>query len=99
MNSIRNKFDSQQNILKSNVNILIVEEKKIVQSFPMAQFLIEAFPKSLKLDVSDRTGGLLVYLRSCIPSQQLIKFKVSSTIPAIPFEINLRKEKWFFLSK
>ena len=98
MNSIRNKFDNQQNIFKSNVNILIVEETKIVQSFPMAQFLIEAFPKSLKLDVSDRTGGLLVYLRSYIPSHQLIKFQASSTIQAILFEINLRKEKWFFLS-
>lgn len=98
MNSIRNKFDNQQNIFKSNVNILIVEETKIVQSFPMAQFLIEAFPKPLKLDVSDRTGGLLVYLRSYIPSHQLIKFQASSTIQAILFEINLRKEKWFFLS-
>ena len=82
--------------MKSNVNIPIVVETKIVQSFPMAQFLIEVFPKPLKLDVSDRSGGLLVYLRSHIPSHQLIKFKASSTIQAILFEINLRKEKWFF---
>ena len=84
--------------MKSNVNIPIVVETKIVQSFPMAQFLIEGFPKPLKLDVSDRSGGLLVYLRSHIPSHQLIKFKASSTIQAILFEINLRKEKWFFHS-
>ena len=44
------------------------------------------------------SGGLLVYVRSYSPLRQLTKHKISSDIQALVFEINLRKEKWFFLS-
>ena len=98
INSIRNKFNHLQYILKSSVNILIVEDTKIVQPFSLAHFLIEGFLKSLRLDLLDRSSGLLVYVKSYIPSRQLIKFKTPSTIQELPFEMNLRREKWFFLS-
>ena len=80
------------------MNILIVEDTKIVQPFSLAHFLIEGFLKSLRLDLLDRSSGLLVYVKSYIPSRKLIKFKTPSTIQELPFEINLRRQKWFFLS-
>ena len=43
-------------------------------------------------------GGLLVYVRSYLPLRQLTKYKISSDIQDLSFEINLGKEKWFFLS-
>ena len=46
----------------------------------------------------DKSGGLLVYVRSYLPLRQLTKHEISSDIQALVFEINLRKEKWFFLS-
>ena len=39
-----------------------------------------------------------MYVKSHIPLHQLIRSKTPSNIQAISFEINLRKEKWFFLS-
>lgn len=41
--------------------------------------------------------AFLVYVRSYIPSRQLRIFMIPPDIQAIPLEINLRKEKWFFL--
>ena len=41
---------------------------------------------------------VLVYVRSYLPLRQLTKHKTSSDIQALVFEINLRKEKWLFLS-
>ena len=98
INSIRNKFDSVSAALVDYVDIFIATVTKINESFPTAQFAIDGFHKPLRLDVTDKSGGLLVYVRSYLPSRQLTKHKISSDIQPLVFEINLRKEKWFFLS-
>ena len=51
-----------------------------------------------KLDITDKKGGLMVFAKSHIPSKRLNDFKISSNIQTIPFEINLRKEKWLVAS-
>ena len=96
INSIRNKFENLKEVVSNYVDILVIPETKIDKSFPKAQFIIEGFHKPLRLDISDKSGGLLV-VRSHLLSRQLTKFKIPSDIQAIPFEFNMRKEKWLFL--
>ena len=98
INSIRNKFDSVWVAIVNYVHISIAAETKINESFRTAQFAIDGFHKPLRLDATDKSGGLLVYVRSYLPLPQLTKHEISSDIQALVFEINLRKEKWFFLS-
>ena len=98
INSTRNKFDSVRAALLNYVDIFIATETKINESFPTAQFAIDGFHTRLRLDTTDKSGVLLVYVRSYLPLRQLTKHKISSDIQALVFEINLRKEKWFFLS-
>ena len=43
INSIRNKFDSLNDILKNNIDVLLLSETKIDSSFPKAQFEIDGF--------------------------------------------------------
>ena len=50
------------------------------------------------MDVSSWTGGLLVYIKSSLLSTMLTKFKLPNNIQIIPFELNLRKDKWLFVS-
>ena len=40
----------------------------------------------------------MVFVKSHIPSRRLNDFKIPSNIQIIPFEINLRKEKWLVVS-
>ena len=98
INSIRNNFDSIRAAIVNYVDIFIATETKINESFPTAQFAIDGFHKPLRLDAADKSGGLLVYVRSYLPLRQLTEHEISSHIQALVFEINLRKEKWFFLS-
>ena len=98
INSIRNKFDSVRVAIVNYVDIFIVAETKINKSFPTAQCAIDEFHIPLRLDATDKSGGLLVYVRSYLPLHKLTKHEISSDIQALVFEINLRKEKWFFLS-
>ena len=98
INSIRNKFGSVRAALVNYVDIFIEAETKIKESFPTAQFAIDGFHKPLRLDVTDKSGVLLVYVRSYLPLRQLITHKISLEIQALVFEINMRKEMQFFLS-
>ena len=50
------------------------------------------------MDVSRRRGGLLVYIKSFLPSKMLTIFTLPSNIQIIPFQLNLRKDKWPFVS-
>ena len=94
INSIRNKFEN----LCDMVDVLSIAVTKLDSSFPNAQFLLPAFQEPLRLDINHRSGGLFVYIKASLPSKILSKFKLPIDIQIIPFEINLRKEKWLFVS-
>ena len=66
----------------NNVDILLIGETKLDCSFPDAQFFIEGYNNPLRLDVSGRSGGLLVFAKSHLPTRQLTKLK-------IPMDYNL----------
>ena len=57
------------------------------------QFLIANFHQQFCPDISRNSGGLLVSVRSSIPTRMLFNYRLSPDTQAIPFEINLRKEK------
>ena len=98
INSLRNKFENLCDIVGNNVDALSIAETKLDSSFPIAQFLLPGFHESLRLDINHRSGGLLIYIKASLPSQILTKFKLPINIQIIPFKINLRKEKWLFVS-
>ena len=97
INSIRYKFDNLKTIINENLDILCIAESKIDKSFTTAQFMLPGYQKPYRLDISDRKGGLLVYIKSHLPSRLLKNFDIPSNIQIIPFELNLRKEKWMFM--
>jgi len=90
INSIRNKFDALKDIVSQNIDILMVAETKINDSFPKEQLFMEGYSYPLRLDRDGNGGGLLVYVRSDIPSTELKSFKFDSDVECVCFEINLR---------
>ena len=73
INSIRNKFDflSEQN--RSNVDVLLVSETKIDDSFPQGRFIIvkDGFSAPCRLDPNCLDGALMLLVREDIPSNLL----------------------------
>ena len=43
INSIRNKFEALKFIIDNNIDIFLISETKLEDSFPTAQFLIKGF--------------------------------------------------------
>ena len=52
------------------------------------------YEKPYRLDISDRKGGLLVYIKSHLLLRFLKNLDIPYDIQVFPFELNLRKEKW-----
>ena len=98
MNSITNKFENLQEIIKQNADVLAVAETKIDASFQSTQIFLEGYRSLYRLDISQKSGGLLVYVKATIPFRQLSLLKFQFRIQALPFELNLRKEKWLVIS-
>ena len=98
INSIRNKLSDLQQVICDSVDILTIAETKIDYSFPTAQFRLANYHTPYRLDISNNSGGILVYIRSNILTRQLNCGNLCKSIQAVLFEINLRKEKWLVIS-
>ena len=79
----------------NNVDTLLIGETKQDSSFLDAQFFIEGYNKPPRLDVSGRSGRILVFTKS---TRELTKIKIPMDIQIIFFELTLRKEKWLVVS-
>ena len=71
INSIRNKFEALKFIIDNNIDIFLISETKLDDSFPSAQFLIKGFSAPYRFDRNSKGGGLLAYVREDIPSKIL----------------------------
>ena len=71
INSIQNKSDALSLIVKNNVDVLMISETKLDDSFPTAQFLLHGFREPYRLDRNSKGGGIMLYIREDIPSSLL----------------------------
>ena len=95
---MRNKFDNLCVFVGNNVDILSVTKIKLDSLFPNVQFSLHGFHEPLRLNVNYQSGRLLVDIKTSLPSKILRNFKIHISNEMILFEVNLRKEKWLFLS-
>ena len=92
INSIRNKFDCFKYLIDGNIDIILLSENKLNDTFPVSQFLIDGFYAPYR---ADRTGdgvGWLLFVREHLPTKE-IKAEISTKIEAIVIEINPNKRK------
>ena len=74
----------------------MVSETKIDDTLPLAQFCVEGYSTPYRLDRTCKGGGLLLYVRDDIPSEQIkSKFIENEAFEGFFAEINLRKKSGF----
>ena len=71
INYLRNKFELLTHQIRDNIDILMISETKLDESFPKSQFLINCFSSSYSPDCNCKNGGVLLYFREDIPSKLL----------------------------
>ena len=93
INSNRNKFEALKCIIDNNVEIFLISETKLYDSFPSVQFLNKGFSAPYRFDRNSKNGGMLFYIREDIPSK-ILTYNFNCDIETLLDEINLRKIKW-----
>ena len=68
INSLRNKFDMFTNSVSEYIDILMISETKLDDTFPHALYHLKDFSNPYRLDRNSHGGGILVYVRDNIPS-------------------------------
>ena len=94
INSIRNKFDFLAHQVKGNIDILMISETKLDESFPPSQFFLDGYSGPSRFDRNGNGGGILLYIRDDLPSRLLSMNKNEGFF----VEINLRNKKKWLLS-
>ena len=97
VNSIRNKLDSLTSIALENVDILCVAESKLDSSFPNALFSVQDFKCPIRLDVSNMSGGLLLFIRESLSTRLLKCPNIPFDIQCISIELNMHNRKWLIM--
>ena len=90
INSIRNKFEMLKEVIGNKINIFLISETKLDDTFVLSQFILEGFTPLYRLDRTEHGGGLMLFIREDIPSKQLPNVNPSGKIKNIFVEINLR---------
>ena len=79
INSFRNKYVVLQEVLYEKlVDILVVSESKLDDSFPSAQFQVEGY-KLYRKDRDSNGGGLIMYVRNGLTSRQRTDLETEQT--------------------
>ena len=63
INSIRNKFEFLTTQVKGNIDVLMVSETKIADSFSVASLVIEGFSTPYRVDRDSSGGAIMLYVR------------------------------------
>ena len=81
-------------MISETIDILIIAETKVDDTFPTSQVLIEGFMKPYRYDRNQNGGGLLIHARERAPVKELKQYKDPADIEFGVIEINLKKQKW-----
>ena len=75
------------------VDILLLSETNLDDSFLTAEFSLNTFSKPYRLDRSSNGGGILLYVRDDIPSPLLADYKINN-LELFFIEVNIRNKEW-----
>ena len=80
----------------NKIDILLIPETKLDDTFPLNQFILEEFTPPYRLDRTTHGGGLMLFVGEDIRSKLLPNINPSGNIENIFVEIKLRSKKCLF---
>ena len=97
INHLQNKFEPLVSLVKDKLDLFLLTETKIDQSFTTAQFIIEGYSKPFRRDRNKMGGGLLLYVRDDITCKEIKQTVLPPDIECLFIEINLRNKKYLIV--
>ena len=70
-NSIKNKFELLFSLVSNNIDVLLISETKVDNTFPVSQFCVPGYSVQFRLDSTGNGGGIMLYIKEHIPCRML----------------------------
>ena len=95
INSLRNKTNDLRKICrKTQIHVLCIDETKLDESFPDAQFHIKGYQyPAFRKDHNKNGGGKIVYVKEGLIAKRILEYE-NINIDTIYIEITISKRKW-----
>ena len=97
INFLAPKFEPLESIIQDNIDIILVSETKLDDTFPSDHFLIKGYGKPIRLDRNCHGGGILFFVRDDLPCRELKSHNLPKNVEGIFIEITLGKTKWLIM--
>ena len=92
--SLRNKFEQVKELVMNHIDVLVIIETKLDNSFPTSQFLVKGFAEPFRLERNRNEGGVMINIRDNILSRLLLKHVFPVEFEGLFIELSFRKCKW-----
>ena len=96
INSLQNKFEYLQEIIKNMFDVFLVSECKLDLPFPDTQFQIASY-NMFRKDRNKNGGGLLFYVNQDLNCKIVNTYNFPTDIEILPLELALTNRKWLIL--
>ena len=97
INFMAPKFEPLVSLLKDNIDLLMVSETKVDDSYPTEQFKIEGYSKPIRLDRNRHGCGLMIFSRDDLPCHELKSHELPSDVECTFLEIRIKQSKWLIV--
>ena len=98
INFIAQKFEPLVSLIKDNIDLLMVSETKVDDSYPIEQFKIEGYAKPIRLDRNCHGGGFMIFPRDDLPCHELKPQGLPADIECTFLELRIRQSKWLIVA-
>ena len=98
INSLTNKFESLSFMVENNVDMLLISETKLDDSFPSGQFKICGYGMPYQNDANSMSIGLLVYIRDDIRDGNFWKMILEIILKICRLKLIYEKESDFSMA-
>ena len=71
--SLRNKLKQLSTMINGNIDIFMITETKLDETFPAVQFSLQGFFDPYQFERNRNGGGIMLYIREDIPSRLIEK--------------------------
>ena len=97
INFMAPKFEPLESLIKGNVDLLMVSETKVDDTYPTGQFKIEGYSKPIRLDRNRHGGGLIIFSRDDLACHELKSHELPSNVECTFLEMRIRQSKWLIV--
>ena len=84
-------------LVQDTVDIIIISETKLDDSFPCNQFRMEGYLEPFRIDRNLYGGGIILFIREGVSCKEMKNPALPSKVEGIFIELNLRKTKWVLM--